>query len=250
MKKIKLINLVKEKYNLTEKEAVGYILSANVLVDEKIITKAGVLIDASQNIRIKSKSKYVSRGAYKLLHAVDRFSVNINDKVCVDCGSSTGGFTQVLLEKGAKKVYAVDCGGNLLHYSLRNDKRVVVMENYKVNELKIDDFNDKIDLAVMDISFSSAVQLIEHLFEKLNINNALVLIKPQFEFKRLKEKLLLPDDFNGVIKDEVVRKKIIDCIIGEINDKGLIIVDISPSSIRGTKGNLEYFFNIRGKSES
>ena len=245
MKKVKLIDFVKEKYNLTEKEAVGYILSGNVLVDEKIITKVGVFINTSLNVRIRSKSKYVSRGAYKLLHAVNKFNIDIKDKVCVDCGSSTGGFTQVMLEKGAKKVYAVDCGNNLLHYSLRNDSRVFVMENHKVNELKIADFADEIDLAVMDISFSSSVQLVEYLFEKLNVNDVLVLIKPQFEYNRLKERLQLPDDFNGVIKDENIRKQIIDCIICEINDKGFNILGITPSSIKGTKGNLEYFLNIR-----
>ncbi|MCK4796538.1 MAG: TlyA family RNA methyltransferase [Spirochaetes bacterium] len=248
MKKEKLIDLIIKKYNLSEKEAVGLILSGDVLINEQSVTKAGIKIDEDSNIRIKNKEKYVSRAAYKLLTAFENFRVSIKGKVCLDVGSSTGGFTQVLLEKGAKRVFAVDCGKNQLNYALRNDPRVNVMENRKINDLTIADFDQKIEFAVMDVSFCSSIFLIKHLYQILKIDKMIILIKPQFEYNRLSTVIELSGKFNGIVKNEEERKKIIEYIRNEILGMDLNVYSMIASNIKGTKGNLEYLFYI-GKKE-
>jgi 23S rRNA (cytidine1920-2'-O)/16S rRNA (cytidine1409-2'-O)-methyltransferase len=244
MKKERLLDIVVGKYNFDVKKATGLILSGNVLVEERPITKIGVKIDKTKNIRIKEDRKYVSRGAYKLLTALDNFLISIKDKVCLDCGCSKGGFTQVLLERGAKKVYAVDCGINQLDYSLRKNDKIILMENVKVNDLILSNFNEKIDLAVMDVSFCSSLNLINYIYKKLIINEFVVLIKPQFEYTRLKSRLKLSNNFNGIVKNSEDRDKIIKNITKEIIDLGLNIFGIIPSAIKGVKGNIEYLFYI------
>ncbi len=244
MKKEKLIDIIAETFNLDKKEAAGLILSGKVLVEDVPVTKIGIKVDKDKYIRIKKKEKYVSRGAYKLLTALDNFSISVKGKICIDCGSSKGGFTQVLLEKGVKKVYAIDCGINQLDYVLRNNDKVIVMENKKISDLTISCFNEKIDLAVMDVSFCSSIYLINHIYKKLNICEMVVLIKPQFEYKRLSLKLNLSDNFNGIIENCNDRDKIIKYISEEIINLGLNVYDVIPSSIKGLKGNLEYLFFI------
>lgn len=244
MKKEKLINIIKKKYNLSGKEATGLILSGKVLVDELRVTKIGHPVDIDSNIRIKEKSKYVSRGAYKLLTAFKNFNISVENKICIDVGSSTGGFTQVLLEKGAKKIYAIDCGTNQLDYSLRKNNKIVVMEKIKFTDVKPSCFNEKIDFAVMDVSFTSSIHLIKHLQDNLNINQMVVLIKPQFEYQRLKSKLNLQDNFKGIVKNQNDLEKIVKYIKSEIESLGLKIHNLIPSNIKGTKGNLEYLFHI------
>ncbi len=244
MKKEKLIDIIIKKYQLSEKEASGLILSGNVLVDDKPVTKSGIKFTEDKIIRIKKSEKYVSRGAYKLLTAFNNFSISVNDKICIDCGCSKGGFTQVLLEQGAKKVYAVDCGTNQLDYTLRKNNKVVLIENKKINDLSFFTFNEKIDFAVMDVSFTSSILLIKHVYEKLKIREIVVLIKPQFEYERLKKIINLSNNFNGIIKKVEDRDEIIKYITKEITDSGLSIFGITPSSIKGIKGNLEYLFYI------
>jgi 23S rRNA (cytidine1920-2'-O)/16S rRNA (cytidine1409-2'-O)-methyltransferase len=245
VKKEKLITIVCNKFDLNEKEASGYILSGSILVNEVIVTKKGLLIDTDKNVRIKQKDKYVSRGAYKLLTAFNNFNLSVHDKICIDIGSSTGGFTQVLLEKGASKVYSVDCGNNLLHYSLRSDKRVVIIENKKYSELQNSFFNEKIDLAVIDVSFTSVNKAIEFIYKNLNVNEIVALVKPQFEYERLKENLKLSNNFKGIVKDNNDLLLIINEIKKEINLIGLNVLNYIESEIKGTKGNTEYLFYIK-----
>ena len=242
MKKERIIDLLIEKYNLNEKEAKGLILSGNVLIDEHVITKIGLKIDNTKKIRIKNKRKYVSRGAYKLLGALEKLPISLNEKICVDIGSSTGGFTQVLLERGAAKIYAIDCGSNLLHYSLRKNSKVVIMENRRITDLTVADFDEKIDFAVMDVSFCSSVFLVQFIFENLDIKKILVLIKPQFEYNRLLSYIDLSRNFRGVVKKTEDITRIINYIEKEFKQKELIIYNIIPSSLKGQKGNQEYLF--------
>ncbi len=248
MKKEKLINLICEKFNLTEKQATGLILSGSVLVNEVPVYKTGALIDYNKTIRIKDSQKYVSRGAYKLLTAFRNFNIDISNKICIDIGSSTGGFTQVLLEKGALKVYAVDCGRNILDYSIRKDKRVISLEGTKYSDLSKELISDSIDFAVIDASFTSVVKIIEFLNKKLNINWIVALIKPQFEYKRLTAKLNLDSNFNGIVINENDRKLIIDEVCKEISALGLTVSDCIESDIKGTNGNLEYLAQIKSKN--
>ncbi len=245
MKKEKLIDLVCKKFNLGQKEAAGLILRGDVLLDDKPVTKAGILADPSSEIRIRNKSRYVSRGAYKLLTAFNNFDISVKDKICLDVGSSTGGFTQVLLEMGAKKVYAVDCGKNLLHYSLRNDNRVISFENKKYSDITLSDFNSKIDFAVSDLSFASSVKLAVFLHDHLGINEMVILIKPQFEYERLREKLSLGEKFKGVVTDDIERQKITLEVMNELKSAGFNVVSFIQSGIRGTKGNIEYLFHLK-----
>lgn len=244
MKKERLIDIIIEKYNLDEKEAAGLILSGKVLVEEEPVAKIGIKINKDKDIRLKKKERYVSRGAYKLLTALDNFVISVNSKICIDCGCSKGGFTQVLLERGAKKVYAVDCGFNQLDYILRNNNKVILMENKKISDLTSTCFDENIDLAVMDVSFCSSVYLIKHIYENLKITEMIVLIKPQFEYKRLSLKIKLSNNFNGIVKNSDDRDEIIKYITKEIIDLGLNVYNIIPSSIKGVKGNLEYLFYI------
>ena len=244
MKQKKLIDILKEEFGLDEKKALAYILSGKVLVDEKPVVKAGTKIDLKSQVRIQDQKKYVSRGAYKLITALDSIDFQISEKVCADFGCSTGGFTEVLLERNAKKVYAVDAGKNLLDYKLRINPKVTVMENKKISDLTKEDFNDKIDLAVMDISFASAIPAIKHIFNDLSVMKLIALIKPQFEFQRLKKKLDLADDFKGVIKNSNDIEKIINYIKDELIELKLSVYKIIKSQIKGQKGNQEYLFFI------
>lgn len=246
MKKDKLKNIIINKFDLPEKEAEAYILSGSVFVNDSVIDKTGTLVDADSDIRIKKRDKYVSRGAYKLLTAIDAFGLKINNKVCLDAGSSTGGFTQVLLEHGAKKVYAIDCGKNLIDFSLRKDDRVILHEGIKITDLQKSDLRENIDLGVMDISFSSSIYPIEHLYKRLDIKKITVLIKPQFEYERLSKKLALKSEFKGIVKSEEDRKLIINELRKEILNLGLQVKGITESKIKGTKGNVEYLFDIEG----
>jgi 23S rRNA (cytidine1920-2'-O)/16S rRNA (cytidine1409-2'-O)-methyltransferase len=244
VKQKKLIDILKEEFGLDEKQAAAYILSGKALVDEKPVTKAGIKIDLKSEVRIKDQKKYVSRGAYKLITALDSIDFQISEKVCADFGCSTGGFTEVLLERNAKKVYAVDCGNNLLDYKLRINPKVTVMENKKISDLTNEDFNDKIDLAVMDISFASATPSIKHILNNLSVTKLITLIKPQFEFNRLKKKLDLVDEFKGVIKNTDDIEKIINYIKDELIELNFSVYRIIKSRIKGQKGNQEYLFYI------
>lgn len=245
MKKESIFNLLKSKFGFIDKEAIGLILSGKVIVNGTTITKQGTKIDINAEIKIKEKEKYVSRGAYKLIDALDSFKIDVSEKVCMDVGSSTGGFTEVLLERGAKKVIAIDCGKNQLDYKLRCDKRVILIENKKVTLLKKEEIVDDIEIVVMDVSFTSSVKILEYLFQEFLIKKLIVLIKPQFEYNRLKKKLLLPDSFDGVIKDSLTREQIVNYIENEIKNLKLNIVNKKECNIKGTKGNIEYLFYIK-----
>lgn len=245
MSKEKLVDALKRKFSLEDKEAIGLILSGDVLVNNSPVTKPGIKVPIDAEIRIREKEKYVSRGAYKLLYALEKFSIKLDDKVCIDCGSSSGGFTQVLLEKNAKKVYAIDCGINQLHYSLRINPKVVVMENNRIADINKDIINEDIDLAVMDLSFCSSLPQIKHLKNVLRIKEIIVLMKPQYEYENLKDKLGLTKEFVGIVKNESDRNKIINFVKKEIIDMGMVIINIIQSAIKGMKGNIEYFFHIK-----
>lgn len=244
MKKTAILKVIKEQFNLDDKTANGLILSGKVFVNEIKICKVGTPVKENDVIRIKDIKKYVSRGAYKLLAAFNKFKLDVNNKVCLDIGSSTGGFTQVLLEKNAKKVYSVDCGINQLDYNLRINPRVIALENKRIQDLKKEDCQDIIDIAVMDVSFTSAIPIIHYLAAEFNLKNLVILIKPQFEYERLRKQLNLPEQFNGVISNNDILIKILTAIQEEILEIGFNIKDFVESPIKGAKGNVEYLFEL------
>ncbi|HNZ26084.1 MAG TPA: TlyA family RNA methyltransferase [Spirochaetota bacterium] len=240
-----IVKLLVSKFNLSEKEAAGLTLSGRALVNDVPITKTGTLVDESSDIRIKQKSKFVSRASLKLIGALEEFNINPDSFICLDIGSSTGGFTDVLLDKGASKVICVDSGSNQLHYKLRTDKRVTVFENIRIQDVKIGDIGVAVDLAVMDVSFASATPIVIYVTKELGIKETLALVKPQFEYERLREILEFDGNFNGVVADIDEREKIVAYVSNELLQSGVKIAGVKESKIKGAKGNVEYFFHIK-----
>lgn len=223
------------------------ILSGKILVDGIPVRKPGSIVSKGSNVVLTSEEKsWVSRGAYKLIKALDVFGIDPTGCCCVDIGASTGGFTEVLLERGARMVYAVDVGYGQLAWKLRQDPRVKVMERTNARYLTPEMFEETIDLISIDVSFIS-LKLILPVAEKLLRSNGycICLVKPQFEAGR--EKV----GKNGVIKDPnvhlMVLSQLFDFIDKETNFK-LCNADFSP--ILGPKGNREFLFLLKKNGET
>lgn len=236
MKKRLDVTLVDRGLESTRARAQARILAGDVIVGEHRVDKSGHLVSDTDSIRLKDNSlPYVSRGGLKLEGALKAWPGPIKDAICLDVGASTGGFTDVLLQNGAKKVYAVDVGHNQLAYSLRIDPRVEVLE--KTHILKIPDgfFEPKPSIAVIDVSFISLHKVLPAVF-KLLAESALIyaLIKPQFEVgPELIEK-------GGIVKDQAAREQARDKILKLGKQLGLQLIGCQESPITGTDGNVEY----------
>lgn len=226
----------------SNKEALGLIMSGNVLVNEEIIIKGSTKIKETDVIRIKSKKKWVSRGSYKLLEAIEKFNLDLTNKICLDVGASTGGFTQVLLSKGAKKIYSLDSGTNQLDFTLRQNEKVVSLEKTNLKSINDDMFEEKIDFICCDVSFISVKKLFDVL-SKTNVlandNYVLILIKPQFEASsNIVEK--------GGFVNKIHHKDIIDSIISYAIKLNFIFLSIIESPIKGNVSkNIEYLALFR-----
>lgn len=220
------------------KKAQALIMSGVVLTinHEKILTPGQQLKDNTQLYLKKAEHPYVSRGGLKLKKAIDCFELDFKDKIVVDIGSSTGGFTDVSLQEGAKQVYAIDVGTNQLVWSLRNDERVIVMEQTNFRECTKDDFKDGLpEIAVIDVSFISLRIILETLTEILPTSKPVVaLIKPQFEARRDQV------EEGGLITDPAVHNDILLSTTAFINECGFSIEELTPSPIKGGKGNIEF----------
>lgn len=219
------------------KTAQAIIMSGKVLVDDVPEDKIGTLVDTKSNIRLKNskKTKYVSRGGLKLEKAIEEFNINVNNKICMDVGCSTGGFTNVLLNKSAKKVFAVDVGVAQLAWSLRTDSRVVVMEKTNIKNIEITSELLNIDFICVDVSFISVTTFTDVLYKLLNTDGELViLIKPQFEADRVDVGV------GGIIRDKEVHKNVVDKIISDFSKNGFQNIGIIDSPILGAKGNKEF----------
>lgn len=240
MEKLRLDELL-VKLGLCESKskANSLIMSGNVIVNGEVLTKPGKKYSLSSKIEIKEAFPYVSRGALKLKKAIEEFKPSIKDKVCIDIGCSTGGFTQVLLENGARKVYAVDVGVTL-DYKLRNDPRVFVMEKVNARYLKKDMFTDRIEFATVDVSFIS-LRYILPVIRLLSIPFAVLLIKPQFEVGDMIK------GFDGVVRDDGFRMMAIDKVVGYALENGYERLGLVESPIKGPKGNVEYLLYIKTK---
>lgn len=220
------------------------ILDGLVYFDGKKIEKPSVeIVGDIHEVVISEKEKYVSLGGYKLEKALTDFSFDVSGKIFADLGASTGGFTDCLLQHGAKKVYAVDLNSDLLHYSLRGDKRVVpIIKNVK-NLTRTDVKN--IDAVTADLSFISATMVLGVIFDLLDSGgNAIILIKPQFETgKKMRFK-------NGVIKDEKLRKDVCFAVYGCAVDVGFNVSDMTVAPIKDGK-NVEYLMLLsKGEGNS
>ena len=229
----------------TKSKAAAAILAGNVKINDEYITKAGYQISPEKEYDIVVKSMpYVSRGGFKLKKALETFDVVVKDRICFDAGASTGGFTDCLLQNGAKFVYAVDVGYGQIDWKIRSDERVKVIE--KTN-LKICSFEDIYqsdepiaDLLVSDLSFISLTKVLENLKKLLNpdFHEMVLLIKPQFEAG--KEKV----EKGGVVRDKKVHQEVIENVINFAKSIDYKIKSLTYSSIKGPSGNIEYLLWI------
>lgn len=219
-------------------KAQALVMSGVVLVNEKRIEKSSQEFLLTDKIRIKGKSdeiKYVGRGGLKLEKALQEFHIHPSEYVCLDVGASTGGFTDCLLQNGAKRVVAIDVGTNQLVWKLRNDERVEVRENINARYLKPEDFSGKFDLIVMDVSFISVTKILPALTNLLaEHGQMIVLIKPQFEVGKGEV------GKGGIIKDTEKHTQVIENINRFAEESGLINKGLIDSPILGAEGNKEF----------
>ncbi len=233
--------LVDLGYFENKSKASAAILAGNVKIGTEIITKAGYQIDTSKEYDFNIKTMpYVSRGGFKLKKALDTFNVEIKDRICFDAGASTGGFTDCLLQNGAKFVYAVDVGYGQLDWKIRSSEKVKTIEKTNLKICNFDDIYSKnepvADLLVSDLSFISLEKVLPNLKTLLNPNfhEMVCLIKPQFEAgKEFVEK-------GGVVRDKNVHEQVINNVINCVNSLDYAIKGLTYSSIKGPAGNIEY----------
>ena len=238
-------------YFETKSKASAAILAGHVKINDEYITKSGFQINPSKEYDIVVKSMpYVSRGGFKLKKALDTFPVCINNRVCLDAGASTGGFTDCLLQNGAKFVYSADVGYGQLDWKIRSDSRVKVIERTNLKNCEFSDIysdaDEVADLLVSDLSFISLTKVLPNLKNLLNPNfhEMILLIKPQFEAgKEHVEK-------GGVVRDKKVHYDVIRCVIECAEDLGYKINNLTYSSIKGPSGNIEYLIWLSTNSNN
>lgn len=229
-------------YTESRSKAQDIILAGCVFVNGIKVTSKAQKIKETDKIEVIQNRKYVSRAGEKLEKALLEFNLSVENKICLDIGASTGGFTDCLLSHGAKKVYALDVGHNQLVYKLRNDKRVISIEDFNAKDIKREMFEGEIpSIVVSDVSFISISKIAPIIFKELNdLEYWVSLIKPQFEAEKGEVSK------GGIIKDDILREKIVNNAINRITEIGFKEINRTISPIKGSKGNIEYlsFFII------
>ena len=228
--------LVERGLATTRSQADNFIRLGYVFLNKKIVQKSGVMVSDSDEIKLEKKETYVSRAGLKLASVAEYFHLNFQDKIVLDIGSSTGGFTDYSLRHGAKKVFAVDVGTDQLHPSLRSNPKIALYEKTDIRDFYAD---ESIDIIVGDVSFISLREILPHVAENLmNTNTVLIaMVKPQFEAGRHQVN-------KGIIKNDKVRRQ----ILSDFEDwakKYFIILDKKDSEVAGSKGNLERFYKLK-----
>ena len=228
--------LVERGLVTTRSQADNFIRLGYVFLNKKIVQKSGTMVSDSDEIKLEKKEIYVSRAGLKLASVAEYFHLNFQDKIVLDIGSSTGGFTDYSLRHGAKKVFAVDVGTNQLHPSLRPNPKIALYEKTDIRDFYAD---ESIDIIVGDVSFISLREILPHVAENLmNTNTVLIaMVKPQFEAGRHQVN-------KGIIKNDKVRRQ----ILSDFEDwakKYFIILDKKDSEVAGSKGNLERFYKLK-----
>lgn len=237
MKKIRLDQLVFDLGLCESRErAKTTIMSGLVFVNGQRADKPGMQVAADAKVEVKGEAlPYVSRGGFKLEKALNVFPIDPEGKTCMDCGASTGGFTDVLLKNGAKKVYSVDVGYGQLAWSLRNDGRVVNLERTNIRYITNEDIPEEIEIAVMDLSFISVKLVLPAVCALLKDGAELMcLIKPQFEAGK--------DEVGkkGVVRDKTVHMSVINSVLSFAPSVGMTVMGLDFSPIKGPEGNREY----------
>ena len=239
--------LVRQGYAPSREKAKALLMAGNVFVDNQREDKAGTLFDESK-IQIEVKGRqipYVSRGGLKLERAIGQFPITLQDKICMDIGASTGGFTDCMLQNGAGKVYAIDVGHGQLDWKLRNDGRVVFMEKTNFRYVTDADIREPIDFASVDVSFISLTKILIPARKLLRQGGEMVcLIKPQFEAGRDKV------GKKGVVRDKKVHAEVIRRIVDYADMIGFSVKGLTYSPIKGPEGHIEYLMWLEKRAEN
>lgn len=222
------------------------VMAGEVRVEGQLAHKPSMSYPSDSEITLKQGSPYVSRGGEKLAAALEEFSLQVSDRICADVGASTGGFTDVLLQHGARKVFAIDVGYGLLDWTLRQDERVQVME--RINARYLYQLPEPVSLITMDVSFISLKQLLPvsmNWFSSVG-GDAVCLVKPQFEAHREEASA-----GEGVIQDPGIHRRVLNEVARAAGDVGYQLTGVIPSPLRGPKGNLEFlaWFIYPGEEE-
>lgn len=238
--------LVNQGYAPSREKAKAIIMSGNVYVNGQKEDKAGTSFDVSKiQVEVRGSTlKYVSRGGLKLEKAMEQWQFHLQDCVCMDIGSSTGGFTDCMLQNGAAKVYAVDVGHGQLAWKLRSDERVVCMEQTNFRYMVRDDIQDDLDFASVDVSFISLTKILIPARNLLKVGGQMVcLIKPQFEAG--KDKV----GKNGVVREPEIHEEVIRKIVDYADSIGFCVLHLEYSPIKGPEGNIEYLIHLKKQVE-
>lgn len=237
--------LVKRGLAVSREKAKAVIMAGSVYVDNQKEDKAGTMFPDTVQIEVRGNTlKYVSRGGLKLEKAMTHFGLSLEGCICMDVGSSTGGFTDCMLQNGAVKVYAIDVGHGQLDWKLRNDPRVVCMEKTNIRYVTPEDIDEKADFSSIDVSFISLTKVLLPVYELLKDQGQVVcLIKPQFEAGR--EKV----GKKGVVRDPAVHREVIEKVTDFASKTGFALLNLEYSPIKGPEGNIEYLLHLQKKQE-
>ena len=220
----------------SREQAQRAVMAGEIKIGTRIAVKPSQLLAADAAIAVKPTRKYVGRGALKLEKALDHFKIDIQSKVALDIGASTGGFTDCLLQRGTEKIYAVDVGYGQLDWKIRNDRRVIVLEKLNARFLSRAHIPELVNLCVIDVSFISLTLILPNAFDLITPNGViLALIKPQFELQRSEV------GKGGIVRDQDLHQKAQDKIVAFVTDLGHVLSGIVPSAIKGADGNQEFF---------
>lgn len=242
MPRVRLDNLLAERGLAESREkARALILAGAVVVDGAAAEKAGQLVSTDSAIAVREAEPYVSRGGYKLAHALDRFALAVGGLIAVDIGASTGGFTDVLLQRGARRVYAVDVGRGQLHWRLRSDPRVVLLD--RTNARYLQELPEQPEFATIDVSFISLRLVVPPVHRLLAAGSSMiVLVKPQFEAGR-------PEvGRGGVVRSSAVHRRVLESLAEWLLEQELGLGGLTASPIRGPAGNVEFLAWLRPAS--
>lgn len=241
MKKRLDIMLVERGLAQSRQRAQGLIMSGKVKVEGRPVMKAGLLVGEASCVEVEEPMPFVSRGGLKLKAALRHYGIDVEGKVLMDIGASTGGFTDCLLKSGARRVYAVDVGYGLIDASLRSDPRVVLLERTNFRYLGRDALPECVDMATADVSFISLTKIFPRLIEFLcGYSEVLALVKPQFEVGKGRV------GRGGVVRDGALRIEVVAAVRRAAEDLGFVAAgEPFESPVRGQKGNYEYFLFLR-----
>ena len=229
----------------SREKAKAFIMAGVVFVNNQKADKPGMTIKPEDELEVRANPlKYVSRGGLKLEKAMEVFNLRLDEMICADIGASTGGFTDCMLQNGAKKVYAIDVGYGQLAWKLRTDSRVVNLERTNFRYVTNKEIPDVLDFASVDVSFISLSIIIPALVPLLKENgSAVCLIKPQFEAG--KDKV----GKKGVVRDPAVHKEVIEKIVDVMKSNGLSVIGLDFSPVKGPEGNIEYLIYVQKRNE-